>query len=1092
MERDTNRPAAKRRRAGQRTSEQRHRALLEAIPDLILHIDAEGRFLDYAPAKGQPLLIPPGEFLGRTVSEVLPAELAPRVMQRIERALQTGETQVLEYRIPVPLQDGNPRDYEARIAASGKDEVVAIVRDITRSRRAREALRENEARYSRVFEHVHDVFCRVDMDGVITHVSPSVQWWGYHPEQILGAQVADLCENPQEWPALLTRLVEDGSITDYQIRLRAGDGRVVDVSASGHLIRGPDGAVIGLEGIARDVTERRHAEKALSESEERLRGLVTNAPVIMFAIDSQGVFTVAEGKAMRLVGLSPEEHMGRSVFDMYHDLPGVIDAARRALAGEAFTTIVELQTLTFEAHVTPVRDEDGKIKGAVAVATDVTDRERAEEALRESEETFRGLAEGSIDGIAFTEGLEVRFANAALVKMLGFERDREIVGRPFTDFASPEYRELMLERGRARDEGRDAPVRYEFRALRKDGSEFDAEVSVSTTTYQGRRASQGVIRDITERKRAEEALRNSEARYRLLAENLTDVIWTADLKLNLTYVSSSISRLVGHTVEDSMRLGFEDVLTPASLESIKRVYSEEMAIESSGPKDPHRSRILELEVYRKDGSVMWVEANLAYLRDPRGRAIGVLGIARDVTGRKRGEENLRQLEREKATILDTMSELVVFLDPELRWVWANRAAAESVGLTAAETAGRHCYDIWRSRRERCSGCPTVRAADTGQPQQGEVVSLDGRVWHIQANPLLDAGGNMEGIVEVATDITERKRGEEALRQSEAKFRKLAESTAVAVFIYRGTRPLFANAATEELTGYTREEILAGELWQFVHPDFQALVRERSRARQQGAEAPSRYEFSIVRKSGEERWVDFTATMIEFDGEPAAIGTAYDITERKRAEVALRESEERFRILSEATFEGIAIHEGGLIVDANPQGAAMLGYEVAELIGKDAFSFIAPESRDLVRERTAAGYEEAYEALLLRKDGMTLLAEICGKATFYRGRQVRMGVSRDISERKRAEEALQRQRDELETRAELGMETARRYKLTFRELTVLYLVAGGMADKEIAFRLGISHRTASKHVENILSKMGAMSRTEAGVRAIQEGLVESLR
>jgi DNA-binding NarL/FixJ family response regulator len=99
--------------------------------------------------------------------------------------------------------------------------------------------------------------------------------------------------------------------------------------------------------------------------------------------------------------------------------------------------------------------------------------------------------------------------------------------------------------------------------------------------------------------------------------------------------------------------------------------------------------------------------------------------------------------------------------------------------------------------------------------------------------------------------------------------------------------------------------------------------------------------------------------------------------------------------------------------------------------------------------------------------------------------------RDISARKRAEEELQRARDELEARAERRMKSARQYKLTFRELTVLYLVAGGMADKEIAFRLGISHRTASKHVENILGKMGAMSRTEAGVRAIQEGLVESL-
>jgi len=212
MERDTNRRAGTHRREGPRASDQRHRALLEAIPDLILHIDAEGRFLDHAPAKGQPLLIPPGEFLGRTVSEVLPAELAPRVMQRIERALQTGGTQVLEYTIPVPLPDGNPRDYEARIAASGKDEVVAIVRDVTRSRRAREALRD---------------------------------------------------------------------------------------------------------------------------SDERLHTLLMTAPIMMGAVDREGVFTATEGAAVGLLPFSAEEHIGRSVFDLYADMPGVCNAVRRALAGEA-------------------------------------------------------------------------------------------------------------------------------------------------------------------------------------------------------------------------------------------------------------------------------------------------------------------------------------------------------------------------------------------------------------------------------------------------------------------------------------------------------------------------------------------------------------------------------------------------------------------------------------------------------------------------------------------------------------------------------------------------------------------------------------
>ena len=158
-----------------------HRALWEAIPDLVLHLDHEGRVLDFMPAKGQVPAIPPTEFLGRTVCEVLPADLARRVMRQIDRALRTGKTQVFEYQLPVPLPSGNLRDYEARIVKCGDNEVLVIARDITGRRRAREAIRDSEAKYRQVYEHVHDVFFRMDMNGVVTEVSPSAEWWGYEP-----------------------------------------------------------------------------------------------------------------------------------------------------------------------------------------------------------------------------------------------------------------------------------------------------------------------------------------------------------------------------------------------------------------------------------------------------------------------------------------------------------------------------------------------------------------------------------------------------------------------------------------------------------------------------------------------------------------------------------------------------------------------------------------------------------------------------------------------------------------------------------------------------------------------------------------------
>ena len=278
-------------------------------------------------------------------------------MRHVEQALLTGDTQVFEHQLPIPLPHGNPRDFEIRIVVSCSDEVLAVARDITGRRRARQTLRESEAKYRQVFEHVHDVFFRTDMNGVVTEVSPSAHWWGYSPEDLIGAQVTQFYVDLQARPALQKALLDHGRIVDQHIRLKAADGRVLDASASFHLLRGPDGAPIGIEGIARDVSERMRAETALRESEQRLRTLVTNAPVVLFAIDPEGVFTVEEGKGLSGLGLRPGQNVGRSVFDVYRDVPEVIDAARRALAGESFTATVELAGLTFEAHYGPLRDQ---------------------------------------------------------------------------------------------------------------------------------------------------------------------------------------------------------------------------------------------------------------------------------------------------------------------------------------------------------------------------------------------------------------------------------------------------------------------------------------------------------------------------------------------------------------------------------------------------------------------------------------------------------------------------------------------------------------------------------------------------------------
>ncbi len=216
----------------------------------------------------------------------------------------------------------------------------------------------------------------------------------------------------------------------------------------------------------------------------------------------------------------------------------------------------------------------------------------------------------------------------------------------------------------------------------------------------------------------------------------------------------------------------------------------------------------------------------------------------------------------------------------------------------------------------------------------------------------------------------------------------------------------------------------------------------------------------------------------------------DVTEREQAKQALRESEERLQKLSEAAFEGIAVHDKGRILDANDAFATMFGYERSEVVGMTAWDLTAPESRDLVSRQVLTGREEPYEIIGLRKDGTTFPVETCGKAIHYEGRMVRVAAMRDITDRKRAEDALQRAREELEDRVERQMQRAQPYGLTFRELSVLHLMAEGKANREIGVELGISYLTVEKHVAHILEKMGVSSRTEASVKAVRHGLINT--
>jgi len=268
-------------------------------------------------------------------------------------------------------------------------------------------------------------------------------------------------------------------------------------------------------------------------------------------------------------------------------------------------------------------------------------------------------------------------------------------------------------------------------------------------------------------------------------------------------------------------------------------------------------------------------------------------------------EKLSKSEQEKSVILDAMTELVLYLDTDLRVIWANKAMQDAFNLAPGKLNKKHCYDALHNRSRACRICPAVKTLKTGEPQEVVDFSSYKKNWVLRSYPVRDARGSLIGIVEIVTDITERRRAQEAMRQSEQKYRELFENANDTIFIldFDG-KILSCNAAASKTYGYEPAQLLGLNIENLLDSDYLPIVRELIRNRLDDADVQNPQEFLTYTKDGEAVWVEVNARGMEENGRRVSIhGIARNITERKKMEEALkkreRELEEKSRNLEDA-------------------------------------------------------------------------------------------------------------------------------------------------------------------------------------------------
>jgi len=691
--------------------------------------------------------------------------------------------------------------------------------------------------------------------------------------------------------------------------------------------------------------------------------------------------------------------------------------------------------------------------------------------LRQKERMFNNILSASPLGISYVERGRIKWTNHAMVRMFGYDAEQFCLGmKPVEFYSTPqEYKRVIRLLFHSLAKGTVAETEALFK--RKDGSTFlgllrlsaldptdpkhgtiatcmdvsikkkaeiellqareDLENRVYKRTEELLRANERLKEEIAERSRVEAALAESEARYRTLVETAQDIICSTTLDLKCTYMSPSITRVMGYGVDEIMNSGPLEMLTPASRQKIIDVLGAELALETETPRDKFTSRSAEIEMYHKDGSIRWAEITATFLRNEEGKPKGILGISRDITGRKRMEAELRESEQ-RYRLLAQNSLTGIYIHQDGKFAYVNDRLAQILGYTPEEMEGKHFWDfIHPLDREfvKLRGLARSEGKVVIPQYEFRAVCKDGSTrWLELLAATISYGGRAANMGNVA-DITERKQAEAALNAEKLRFETLTEHAplATAMIAENGTFE-YVNPQFKALFGYDLNDIPNGQEWfrkAYPDPDYRhQVVATWINSLKHLKPGQMRAQIYTVRcKDGTDKLIYFRPVQLE-TGEH--LMTCEDITERKRAEEALRQSEEQYRSLyeqsrrAEEIYRSLINSSADAIVIYDLDGRAtylsdsftqIFGWTLDELKGKRIM--YVPESEQQITQAVVESVVKHgipctdFETRRLTKDGRELdVRAMASRFNDHEGNPAGMLVILgDITQRKQAEKAL---------------------------------------------------------------------------------------
>ncbi len=756
--------------------------------------------------------------------------------------------------------------------------------------------------------------------------------------------------------------------------------------------------------------------------EEQLRyqaNLLASVSDAIIACDSQYRITAWNAAAETLYGWKAEEVLGRNGLEITcTEWPDVEAEAMRCTIAKAKrwrgeVTQVRRDGTRFPVEVSTIvlHDESGQFSGYVSANHDITERKRAEQALKDSEQRFRDISDNAQE---FIWELDARgrctYISPAIEKILGYTPE-EFLQKNFYDTFYPEDREAVKATVFASIAAKQPFREFINRNMHKNGQIVWLSISaVPLLDDKGNLLGyRGANTDITERKRAEEALQASEEQLRLITENMLDMVVRTDFQGNILYASPSHKTVLGYEPASLLGMSIYNYMHPEDRDRVENAALAIIQAETPG-KQEYRYR-------HADGHYLWLESIGKLIYDDNGSPTGAVFSSRDITERKRAELAIQESEAMYRTLVENLPQNIFMKDRELRYFSVNENFARDLGIRPADIVGKTDYEFFPKDTAEKYRAEDIRIMETAQQEEfdDEHLQAGRETWiHTIKVPVKDENGEIVAILGIFWDISEHKRVELAIQESEQKYRQLVDNASEAIVVVQDGYLKFVNPITCDLTGYSEQELLSRPFSEFIHPDDRGLVMEHYLSRMKGERITHEHTIRMLERDGKSKWVEIRHGLIEWEGKPATSNFLTDITERKQAEETLKISKERLLFATEGANLGIwnwNIVTGELIW--SNQCKALFGIPLDETMSYQRFSdALHPDDRertDMAVKDTLDNHKDYdIEYRSLWPDGSIHWLAAKGRG-FYdaTGKAVRLeGIVLDTTERRRVELALQ--------------------------------------------------------------------------------------